>query len=314
MAAKSNFGEIEEELKLLEPELIEELETIEVETSHLDDSVQMYLKTIGRIKVLTADEELRTAKETKSENPLVAKSAINKLVNANLRLVVSVAKRFNHTREVPLLDLIQEGNTGLMRAAEKFDFKLGFRFSTYATWWIKQAVKKSVREKKRPIKIPAHITEQIVRMNRAVEKLTSDLGRPPSEAEIATVIDLPRQELELYKEIDGELASLESPLGSEGEGFLSDLISDPNLAPLEENLQRKILRQQLLEVLAQLPVEEQNILTMLYGLNDGEISFSISQVAKNCNITNDRVRRLEFMALRKVKAMLGSDGAKYFQV
>jgi RNA polymerase primary sigma factor len=299
---KSQLEEVSQEP--LEP--VEELET----SRGLDDSVQLYLKAIGRIPLLSVDEEIQVARQIASDNPFISKKASNKLVQANLRLVVAIAKRYS-THSVPLLDLIQEGNTGLMKAAQKFDSELGYRFSTYATWWIKQAITRSISEKERSIRIPTHALEQINKLKKVVNQFTKEYGRAPTDAEVASSLDFSTTDVNLWKEIDTETISLEAPLNKDNEGSLSEIISDLEEKTPEYELQKKSLRQDLLKLLNELEEEERKILELRFGFNQGERFHSIEEVSAICNISRDKVRKVEFKALRKLKNLMGNELKDY---
>ncbi|MDX1919331.1 MAG: sigma-70 family RNA polymerase sigma factor [Candidatus Caenarcaniphilales bacterium] len=291
-------------------DIIEEVEAIEfveeeAEYQGLDDSVQLYLKTIGKIPLLTPDEEIMLAKEIASENPEVSKKACSKLIQANLRLVVSIAKRYASS-SIPLLDLVQEGNTGLMRAAKKFDYELGYRFSTYATWWIKQAITRSITEKERPIRIPAHVLEQISRLRKTVDKMTKEYGRPPSDAELSATLDFSMEDVTLWKEMDkNETISLESPINKEHEGSLSEVISDVDEKTPESQFFQKALHNDLVKLLNSLDQEERDILELRFGFNRTEKFHSIEEVSQILKINRDKIRKIEFKALRKLKNIMG---------
>ena len=275
-----------------------------------DNSVQLYLKSIGKIALLTADEELAIAKDIYSADENISKKAINKLVHANLRLVVSIAKKYA-SPSIPLLDLIQEGNTGLLRAVKKFDYEFGYRFSTYATWWIKQAIKKSINDKERSIRIPTHALEQVHKLKRSVDQLTKKLGREPTDAEIASSLDFPTADLSIWKDIEGETLSLETPIGKNSEGTLSEIISDLEEKTPEFEMQQKNLKHQLIKFLDYLDEQEKQIVQMRFGFNQAEQFHSIDEVSEELGITRDKVRRLEFRALRKLKGVMGSEIQDY---
>ncbi|MDJ0624867.1 MAG: sigma-70 family RNA polymerase sigma factor [Candidatus Caenarcaniphilales bacterium] len=293
-------------------EIPEEELNLEESITGLDDSVQLYLKTIGKISLLSAEEEIRLAKDIASDNSEKSKKACNKLIQANLRLVVSIAKRYA-SNSIPLLDLIQEGNTGLMKAAKKFDYELGYRFSTYATWWIKQAITRSINEKERAIRIPAHVLDQINKLRKTVDKLTREYGRPPSEQELSSSLDFSMADVKLWKEIENETLSLESPINKEHEGTLSEVISDLDEKTPESELQHKLLKRDLLKFLNQLEEEERSILELRFGFNRTETYHSIEEVSKVLDISRDRVRKVEFKALRKLKNIMGSDIKDYLR-
>jgi RNA polymerase primary sigma factor len=281
-------------------EPVEELES----SKGLDDSVQLYLKTIGRIALLTPDDEIKVAREIASSDPVASRRACNKLIQANLRLVVAIAKRYaSHT--IPLLDLIQEGNTGLMKAAKKFDSELGYRFSTYATWWIKQAITRSINEKERAIRIPSHALEQINKLRKVVNELSKEYGRPPTDAEISKTLDFATTDVQLWREIDNDTLSLESPISKDNEGALSEIISDLEEKTPEHELQQKALRQDLVKLLKHLDEQEKAVIELRFGFNNTDRYYTIDEVSEICKITRDKVRKIEFKALRKLKNVMG---------
>ncbi len=305
-------------LEALNPETLKlELDEISSEniepvqdSKGLDDSVQLYLKTIGRIPLLTGEEEIRIAREICSNDPLASRRACNKLVQANLRLVVAIAKRYA-SHSVPLLDLIQEGNTGLMKAAKKFDHELGYRFSTYATWWIKQAITRSILEKERSIRIPAHALEQISRLRKMVDKLTTEFGRTPTEEELSSRLDFSLTDVQLWREIDSETVSLEAPINKDNEGSLSEILTDLEEKTPEHQLQQQALRLQLAKMIGELDEEEKVIIKHRFGFNETEKFYSIEEVSELLKITRDRVRKVEFKALRKLKNIMGAELKDY---
>jgi RNA polymerase primary sigma factor len=296
---------IKSQLEVLSHEDIEPTDEIK-DHKGLDDSVQLYLKSIGRIPLLGPDDEIHIAREIASEDLVLSKKACNKLVQANLRLVVAIAKRYA-SHSIPLLDLIQEGNTGLMKAAQKFDYELGYRFSTYATWWIKQAITRSINEKERPIKIPAHALEQISRLKKIVANLTTLFGRAPTDKEISEGLDFAASDVRLWKEIDSETLSLESPISKDNEGTLSEIISDLDEKTPEHEYQQKALRGDLVKLLDVLDEEERKIIELRFAFNETERFHSIEEVSAICNINRDKVRKIEFKALRKMRNYM--DGA-----
>jgi RNA polymerase primary sigma factor len=275
-------------------------------TSSLDDSVQLYLKTIGRIPLLNGEEEIQLAKEIASDDENTSCKACNKLIQANLRLVVSIAKRYS-TQTIPLLDLIQEGNTGLMRAAKKFNHEMGFRFSTYATWWIKQAITRSITEKERAIRIPSHVLEQMSKIKKTVEKLTREFGRPPSDSELQSSLQFNPEDIKLWKEIDHEMISLEAPVNKEQDASLGDMISDQDEKTPEHQIQQQALRKELIKAIQQLDDEEKQILELRFGFNPTEKFHSIDEVSVLTDMNKDKIRKIEFKALRKLKNLMGNN-------
>jgi len=303
-ALPSEELELVDAQELLEDVLLVADDEVEVSESRLDDSVQLYLKTIGKIPLLTASEEISIAKEIASQDEIVSNKACSRLIHANLRLVVSIAKRYA-TSSIPLLDLIQEGNTGLMKAARKFDYEMGYRFSTYATWWIKQAITRSITEKERSIRIPSHVLEQINRLRRITDQLTKEYGRPPSEAELASNLDFSPQDITLWKEMESETLSLEAPLNKDHDGALSEVISDLEDKTPEHELQKKSLKNDLVKLMNCLDSEERKVIELRFGFNQSDHFYSIDEVSHILNTSRDRVRKIEFKALRKLKNIMG---------
>lgn len=260
-----------------------------------DDSVRMYLREIGRISLLSTEEEVRLAKRIE-KGDIVAKK---RLAEANLRLVVSIAKKYIG-RGLSLLDLIQEGNAGLMRAVEKFDFKKGFKFSTYATWWIRQAITRAIADQARTIRIPVHMIETINKLIRVQRQLVQDLGREPTPEEIAQEMGLDLDKVEHIMKISQETVSLESPVGEEEDSKLGDFIEDDkNLSP-EDNAVNQLLRGHVNEFLSELSPREQKILRMRFGLEDGR-THTLEEVGQEFGVTRERIRQIEAKALQKLR-------------
>jgi len=260
-----------------------------------DDSVRMYLREIGRIPLLSTEEEVRLAKRVEKGDKVAKK----KLAEANLRLVVSIAKKYIG-RGLSLLDLIQEGNTGLMRAVEKFDYKKGYKFSTYATWWIRQAITRAIADQARTIRIPVHMIETINKLIRVQRQLVQDLGREPTPEEIAQEMGLDLEKVEHIIKISQETVSLEAPVGEEEDSKLGDFIEDDkNLSP-EENAIHQLLRGHVYEFLAELTPREQKILKMRFGLEDGR-THTLEEVGQEFGVTRERIRQIEAKALQKLK-------------
>ncbi len=260
-----------------------------------DDSVRMYLREIGRIPLLTTEEEVKLAKRIE-KGDIVAKK---KLAEANLRLVVSIAKKYIG-RGLSLLDLIQEGNAGLMRAVEKFDYKKGYKFSTYATWWIRQAITRAIADQARTIRIPVHMIETINKLIRVQRQLVQDLGREPTPEEIAQEMGLELDKVEHIMKISQETVSLEAPVGEEEDSKLGDFIEDDkNLSP-EENAINQLLRGHVNEFLSELSPREQKILKMRFGLEDGR-THTLEEVGQEFGVTRERIRQIEAKALQKLR-------------
>lgn len=273
----------------------EDLETIAAEESANVDAVRLYLKDIGNIPLLTADEEIDTAKRMENGDP----EAKNQLISANLRLVVSIAKRFTN-RGLPFLDLIQEGNLGLSRAADKFDYKKGYKFSTYATWWIKQAISRAIDDQSRVIRIPVHMSEMISKVNRTARRLTQELGYSPSAEEIAAETGIPEEKIRNIMKIAMDPISLSSPVGEEDDSKLEDFIPDLVSSTPESEMDTAVLHDQLMKVMSVLTPRERNVLSMRFGFEDGR-THTLEEVGAVYNVTRERIRQIESKALRKMR-------------
>lgn len=260
-----------------------------------DDPVRMYLKEIGKIPLLSSEEELRLAKRMSEGD----ESAKEKLAEANLRLVVSIAKRYAG-RGMQLLDLIQEGNLGLIKAVEKFDYQKGFKFSTYATWWIRQAITRSIADQARTIRIPVHMVESMNRVIRTSRSLLQELGREPGPDEIADRLGMPVQKVQEILNISMEPVSLETPIGEEDDSHLSDFIRDEHIPVPAEAAAYTILQEQLASVLSTLTEREQRVLCLRFGLEDGR-SRTLEEVGREFHVTRERIRQIEAKALRKLR-------------
>jgi len=269
---------------------------VDLENSMIDDdSVRMYLREIGRISLLSTEEEVRLAKRIEKGDKVAKK----RLAEANLRLVVSIAKKYIG-RGLSLLDLIQEGNAGLMRAVEKFDYKKGYKFSTYATWWIRQAITRAIADQARTIRIPVHMIETINKLIRVQRQLVQDLGREPTPEEIAQEMGLELDKVEHIIKISQETVSLEAPVGEEEDSKLGDFIEDDkNLSP-EENAVNQLLRGHVNEFLSELSPREQKILKMRFGLEDGR-THTLEEVGQEFGVTRERIRQIEAKALQKLR-------------
>ena len=259
------------------------------------DPVRMYLKEIGRVDLLTADEEVEIAKRIEAGDEI----AKQELAEANLRLVVSIAKRYVG-RGMSFLDLIQEGNMGLMKAVEKFDYTKGFKFSTYATWWIRQAITRAIADQARTIRIPVHMVETINKLVRIQRQLLQDLCREPTPEEIGAEMDLPTEKVRDILKIAQEPVSLETPIGEEDDSHLGDFIEDDGALSPEEFTASSLLREQLEDVLDTLTDREENVLRLRFGLDDGNIR-TLEQVGKVFGVTRERIRQIEAKALRKLR-------------
>ena len=289
----------EEEEPLLLPEEEEgeeeELDLTVPEGVSTDDPVRMYLKEIGQIPLLTAEEELELAKRMSEGD----ENAKEKLAEANLRLVVSIAKRYAG-RGMQLLDLIQEGNLGLIKAVDKFDYQKGYKFSTYATWWIHQAITRAIADQARTIRIPVHMVETMNRVIRTSRQLLQDLGREPKPEEIAQKLSMPVEKVREILKISQEPVSLETPVGEEDDSHLGDFIKDDHVPVPVDAATFKILQEQLVEVLSTLTDREQKVLRLRFGLDDGRAR-TLEEVGKEFNVTRERIRQIEAKALRKLR-------------
>jgi len=277
---------------------LEELRRATEFEQELPDAVQMYLKEIGKTPLLTQKEEKDLARRIQQGD----ESARQKLIQANLRLVVSIAKRYvNRSSHLSILDLIQEGNIGLARAVEKFDYQKGFKFSTYATWWIRQAVTRALADYSRTIRIPVHMVETITKYTQAKRRLMQELGREPLPEEIASEMGLDVQKIHYIQKISQEVISLESPVGDDDEdSTLSDFIKDESGLGPDQLAHQALLRDQIKEVLVDLTEREQKILSMRFGLDDN-ISHTLEEVGKVFGVTRERIRQIEAKALKKIR-------------
>ena len=260
-----------------------------------DDSVRMYLREIGTIGLLSAEEEVELARRMENGD----KTAKERLIEANLRLVVSVAKRFTG-RGLSFLDLIQEGNLGLMRAVEKFDYTKGYKFSTYATWWIKQAVTRAIADQARTIRLPVHLVETSNRIARAQRRLTESLGHEPTVREIAKELDMDEDKVSEILQASRDSTSLDTPVGDEEDANLSDFVADNTTVEPERNAISVLLRDQIDELLNDLTEREKQVIVMRYGLDGGQ-SHTLEEVGEVFHVTRERIRQIEAKALRKLR-------------
>src|SRR4051794_40250253 len=264
--------------------------------SRAQDSLQAFLKDIGKVALLTAAQEVELAKRIERGDH----GAKQEMVEANPRLVVSIAKRYRN-QGLPFLDLIQEGTIGLVRAAEKFDYRKGFKFSTYATWWIRQAVARALADKARTIRMPVHVVEKLNKIVRSERKLRAELCREPSSEEIARDLDLPIEEVEQIQRSAQTPVSLEKPVGDEEESELGDFL--PDSAPMPEDVTADNLRSEALtRCLASLTFRERRVLELRYGLN-GELSATLDEIGKIFSVTRERIRQIENKSLQKLRAL-----------
>jgi RNA polymerase primary sigma factor len=283
---------------------------LEVEAS-LDDPVRMYLREIGRVPLLSAEEEVRLAQRMergKAERLKInpnhriiedGEEAQRRLTEANLRLVVSVAKKYIG-RGMSLLDLIQEGNIGLIRAVEKFDYTKGYKFSTYATWWIRQAITRAIADQARTIRIPVHMVETINRLIRISRRLLQDLGREPTSEEIAAQMDISPEKVREIIKVSQEPVSLETPIGEEEDSHLGDFLEDHTALAPAEAASHQLLKEQVEDVLDSLTERERKVLQLRFGLDDGR-SRTLEEVGKEFHVTRERIRQIEAKALRKLR-------------
>ncbi len=262
---------------------------------NIEDPVRMYLKEIGKVKLLSAEEEIELAKRMEQGD----EEAKKKLSEANLRLVVSIAKRYVG-RGLLFLDLIQEGNLGLIKAVEKFDYRKGYKFSTYATWWIRQAITRAIADQARTIRIPVHMVETINKLIRVSRQLLQELGREPSPEEIAEELKMPEERVREILKISQEPVSLETPIGEEEDSHLGDFIQDDNVPVPADAAAATLLREQLDEVLSTLTEREQKVLRLRFGLDDGR-QRTLEEVGREFNVTRERIRQIEAKALRKLR-------------
>ena len=261
----------------------------------IEDPVRMYLKEIGKVSLLTADEEIELAQRMEKGD----ENAKKRLAEANLRLVVSIAKRYVG-RGMLFLDLIQEGNLGLIKAVEKFDYRKGYKFSTYATWWIRQAITRAIADQARTIRIPVHMVETINKLIRVSRQLLQELGREPSPEEIAEEMDMSVDRVREILKISQEPVSLETPIGEEEDSHLGDFIQDDNVPVPADAAAFTLLKEQLIEVLGTLTEREQKVLRLRFGLDDGRAR-TLEEVGKEFNVTRERIRQIEAKALRKLR-------------
>lgn len=268
-----------------------------IDTSEItQDSIQMYLREIGKIPLLNAEEEIALAKRKERGD----KEADRRLIEANLRLVVSIAKKFVG-KQLSLLDLIQEGNVGLFRAVKKFEYRKGYKFSTYATWWIRQAITRALADQSRTIRIPVHMVETINRFKQVQRRLIQDLGREPLPEELAAELDLPIEKVRHIKKISQETVSLEASVGDDDEDSkLEDFIEDTKTISPSKQAARELLRDYVQEAMRDLSPREQKILEMRFGLEDG-ISHTLEEVGKEFDVTRERIRQIEAKALEKIQ-------------
>lgn len=277
-------------------------------SAELADNVQIYLKEIGRTPLLSSADEREIAKKVSQGD----EEARQKLIKANLRLVVSIAKRYvNRSPQLSILDLIQEGNLGLFRAVQKFDYRKGFKFSTYATWWIRQAITRALADYSRTIRIPVHMVETISKYTQAKRKLMQELGREPLAEEIAAEMGIEVDKIHHIQKISQEVVSLESPVGEEEDSVLSEFIEDEKTLSPDQAVSRELLKDQIRAVLNDLTEREQKILELRFGLTD-DVTHTLEEVGKVFGVTRERIRQIEAKALEKIRAHAGSEKLKEY--
>ncbi len=284
-----------EDLEEVEDVKIEDINTMNFDGVNIDDPVRMYLREIGKIPLLTFDEELQLAKRILEGD----EEAKQKLAESNLRLVVSIAKKYVG-RGMLFLDLIQEGNMGLIKAVEKFDYKKGYKFSTYATWWIRQAITRAIADQARTIRIPVHMVETINKLIRTSRHLLQQLGREPTPDEIAAEVEMPVEKVMEIQKIAQDPVSLETPIGEEDDSHLGDFIQDEDSPAPQDSAAYTLLKEQLEEVMNTLTPREAKVLKLRFGLEDGKAR-TLEEVGKEFQVTRERIRQIEAKALRKLR-------------
>ena len=262
---------------------------------NVDDSVRMYLKEIGKVPLLSADQEQDLAKRMLDGD----ESAKEVLIESNLRLVVSIAKKYMN-RGLALLDLIQEGNLGLIKAVDKFDYSMGYKFSTYATWWIRQAISRAIADQARTIRIPVHMVETINKLNRIERQLIQELGREPDVKELAEKMDMPEEKIREIQKISQDPVSIDKPVGEEEDSHLGDFIAGDDSASPDEVTARGLLKEELIETLKTLSEREAQVLRRRFGLDDGR-QRTLEEVGKEFGVTRERIRQIEAKAIRKLR-------------
>ncbi len=288
-------GDLENEEELSDEELAITAENVD---AFADDSVRLYLREIGKIPLLTPEEEADLAQRIVKGD----KKAKDKMVESNMRLVVSIAKRYGG-RGLDFLDLIQEGNTGLLRAVDKFDPGKGFKFSTYATWWVRQAITRAIADQARTIRIPVHMVETINKVLRTTRKLTTELNREPTNEEIAKALDMEPEKIDYVMRIKQDIASLDASVGKEGDdedSVLGDFVEDEERTSPEESASNQILKEQLSEIIATLTDREQKIIRLRFGIGGGR-PHTLEEVGEEFDVTRERIRQIEAKALNKLR-------------
>jgi len=308
----NNIEIVEDYISEIDMNLTTENNDVDLESSlyaegiSIDDPVKVYLKEIGRVPLLTAEEEIELAQRMAEGDP----NARKRLAEANLRLVVSIAKRYVG-RGMQFLDLIQEGNLGLIKAVEKFDHTKGFKFSTYATWWIRQAITRAIADQARTIRIPVHMVETINKVKKVSSQLLHKNGHDPTSEEIAAELDMPEEKVREIMRVAQEPVSLETPIGEEEDSHLGDFIPDDDAPAPSDVASHTLLKEQLSEVLSTLTPREEKVLKLRFGLEDGR-SRTLEEVGKEFNVTRERIRQIEAKALRKLRHPTRSKKLKDF--
>ena len=266
------------------------------ELPYVVDSIRSYLREIGKYPLLTAEEEVEVAKGVESGDEL----AKEKMINSNLRLVVSVAKRYVNGSKMTLLDLIQEGNLGLIKAVDKFDYHKGYKFSTYAMWWIRQAITRAIADQARTIRIPVHMKERMNKLTKASRKFLADNGRDPTTEELAEILDIEEDRVESIVQLYGDTISLDTPIGDEEDAVLMNFVADDEMPEILSSVEQVMLGQELNEVLSILTDREQRILRLRFGFEDGRI-YTLEEVGREFDVTRERIRQIEAKALRRLR-------------
>ena len=266
------------------------------EPAYVADSIRSYLREIGKYPLLSAEEEVEIAKRILTGDEMAKET----MINSNLRLVVSVAKRYVRGSKLTLLDLIQEGNLGLIKAVDKFDYKKGFKFSTYAMWWIRQAITRAIADQGRTIRIPVHMKERMNKLTKASRKFLSDTGRDPTTEELADILDLPEERVENIVQLYGDTISLDTPIGEEEDAVLMNFVADDDMPGIFSSVEQVMLGKELDDVLSILTDREQRILRLRFGFDEGKI-WTLEEVGKEFNVTRERIRQIEAKALRRLR-------------
>jgi RNA polymerase primary sigma factor len=280
---------------------------MDLEAYYFDDSIKAYLKAIGNIQLLDCEREIELARKIEIGD----EKAKEEMTNANLRLVVSVAKHYVKGSNMPLLDLIQEGNVGLIKAVEKFDYHKGFKFSTYATWWIRQAITRAIADQSRTIRIPVHMKEQMSRVSNCSRKFLWDMGREPTVAELAELMGIQKEKMEEIVKLYDDTISLNTPIGEEVDSELMDFIADESGSEQFVSTEYNMLKQQLAEALEMLTEREQRIIRMRYGFEDGR-TWTLQEVGNEFHLSRERIRQIELRAFTKLKEKHGTQKLKAY--